>query len=94
MCTGDWARPATSAPGLGSPLPHLHRDRAPLPHLHRDWARPCHICTGTGLAPARYDLTPWEILEITKVRAASIKQTAKIFGIPSERSLTTATLHA
>jgi hypothetical protein len=33
--------PATSAPGLGSPLPHLHRE----------WARPCHICTGTGLAP-------------------------------------------
>ncbi len=31
-----------STPGLGSPLPHLHRD----------WARPCHICTGTGLAPA------------------------------------------
>jgi hypothetical protein len=31
-----------SAPGLGSPLPHLHRD----------WARPCHICAGTGLAPA------------------------------------------
>jgi hypothetical protein len=53
-----------SAPGLGSPLPHLHRDWArplatsapglgsPRPHLHRDWARPCHICTGTGLAPA------------------------------------------
>jgi hypothetical protein len=34
--------PATSALGLGSPLPHLHWD----------WARPCHICTGTGLAPA------------------------------------------
>ncbi len=33
---------ATSAPGLGSPLPHLHRD----------WAHPCHICTGTRLAPA------------------------------------------
>jgi hypothetical protein len=28
---------ATSAPGLGSPLPHLYRD----------WARRCHICTGT-----------------------------------------------
>ena len=28
---------ASSAPGLGSPLPHLHRD----------WAHPCHICTGT-----------------------------------------------
>jgi hypothetical protein len=30
--------PATSAPGPGSPLPHLHRDRA----------HPCHICTGNG----------------------------------------------
>ena len=29
--------PPTSAPGLGAPLPHLHRDWArPLPHLHRD----------------------------------------------------------
>ncbi len=33
--------PATSAPGLGSRLPHLLRD----------WAHPCHICSGTGLAP-------------------------------------------
>ena len=33
--------PAISAPGLGSPLPHLRRD----------WAHPCHICAGTGLAP-------------------------------------------
>ena len=33
---------ATSAPGLGPPLPHLHRD----------WAHPCHICTATGLTPA------------------------------------------
>ena len=24
---------------------------SPLPHLHRDRARPCHICTGTGLTP-------------------------------------------
>jgi hypothetical protein len=30
--------PSTSAPGLGSPLPHLHWD----------WAHPCHICPGTG----------------------------------------------
>jgi hypothetical protein len=30
---------ATSAPGLGSPLPHLRRD----------WAHLCHICAGTGL---------------------------------------------
>ncbi len=33
--------PATSAPGLGSPRPHLHRD----------CAHPAHICTGTGLTP-------------------------------------------
>jgi hypothetical protein len=42
ICTGTGLTPATSAPGLGSPLPHLHRD----------WARPCHICTRTGLTPA------------------------------------------
>ena len=30
--------PATSAPGLGSRLPHLRRD----------WSHACHICTGTG----------------------------------------------
>ena len=35
---------AAAAPGLGPPLPHLHRDWArPLPHLHRDWACRCHI---------------------------------------------------
>ncbi len=34
--------PATSAPGLGPPLPHLHRD----------CAHPCHICTGTAPTPA------------------------------------------
>jgi hypothetical protein len=53
--------PATSAAGLGSPLPHLRRDWArpchicagtgpTLPHLHRDWAHPCHICAGTDSA--------------------------------------------
>ena len=34
---------ATSAPELGPPLPHLHRD----------WARPCHIRTRTGPTPSR-----------------------------------------
>jgi hypothetical protein len=29
----------------------LHAVVLALPHLHRDWAHPCHICTGTGLAP-------------------------------------------
>ena len=45
--------PATSAPGPGSPLPHLRRDWArPFPHPHREWAHPRHICTGTGPTPA------------------------------------------
>jgi hypothetical protein len=33
---------ATSAPGLGSPLQHIHRD----------WARPSHICPGIELTRA------------------------------------------
>ncbi len=32
---------ATSAPGLGSPRPHLRRG----------WAHPAYICAGTGLTP-------------------------------------------
>ena len=57
ICTGTGLTPARSAPGLNSPLPHLHRDWAhspatsapglgsPLPALLRDWTCPCHICT-------------------------------------------------
>ncbi len=41
ICTATGLAPATSAPRVGSPLPHLHRD----------WGRPSHICTGTGVAP-------------------------------------------
>ncbi len=57
ICAGTGRTAATSAPGLGSPLQHLHRDWAhptsspglgsPCPHLRRDWAPPCHICTRT-----------------------------------------------
>ena len=43
ICTGTGLTPATCAPELGSPLPHLDRD----------WARPCHICARTGLTPAK-----------------------------------------
>jgi hypothetical protein len=53
--TGTGLAPATSAPGLGWPLPHLHRD----------WAHPDHICAGTAATPQlrslRYFLTDkWE----------------------------------
>jgi hypothetical protein len=44
--------PATSAPGLGSFLPHLHRDWARPP------AAPCHICSGTGLQCRRASTWP------------------------------------
>ena len=49
ICTGTGLAPATSAPGPGSPLPHLHRDGAhpshtgtwaPVLGLHRDWFHP------------------------------------------------------
>jgi hypothetical protein len=36
ICAGTRPTPPTSAPGLGSPRPHLHRD----------WAHPCHACAG------------------------------------------------
>ena len=39
ICGGTGLTPSTSAPGLGSPLPHLRRGLgSPLPHLRRDWA--------------------------------------------------------
>ena len=50
ICPGTGRTTATSALGLGSPCPHLHRDwahRCP----HRDWAHPAHVCAGTGLTP-------------------------------------------
>jgi hypothetical protein len=51
-CMATGPAPATSAPGLESPLPHLSRDwGSPLPNLHRDWAHPCRICTGTWARP-------------------------------------------
>ena len=51
ICTGTGLTPPTSAPGLGSPLPHLHRDWG-----HRCYTRAvttagpfrAHVCTGTG----------------------------------------------
>jgi hypothetical protein len=70
---------ATSAPGLGSPPPHLHRDWArPLPHLHQDRAPPAHICTGTGLTPA----TSAPALGGAR-RAGKYKRTVTPYQLPS-----------
>jgi hypothetical protein len=41
-CSGTGLIPSTSAPGLGSALPHLLQD----------WAHRAHICAGTELTPA------------------------------------------
>ncbi len=44
--------PATSAPGLGSPRPHLHRsDWAHLAHIRSGRAQPAQISNWTGLTP-------------------------------------------
>ncbi len=46
------AQPATSAPGPGSPLPLLRRDRAtPAYSCSRTGVTAAHICTGTWLSP-------------------------------------------
>ena len=42
ICTRTGLTPATSAPGLGTPLHHLLQDSA----------HSCHICNGTRLTPA------------------------------------------
>ena len=53
ICTRTGLTPATSAPGPGSPLPHLRRDRAHLCHICTGTGpTPAHICTGTGPTPA------------------------------------------
>ena len=52
MCIETGLAPATSALGLGSPLPHLRRDWAhPVSHLHQDCAHRCHICIVTVVMP-------------------------------------------
>jgi hypothetical protein len=63
---GIVSTPATSALGLGSPLPH--RDWAPpLRHRHRDWTHPCHIGTGTGPTPATPALAAARRLSRTQI---------------------------
>ena len=72
ICTEIGPTPATSAPRLC----------APFPHLHLDWARPSHICTGTRLMPAtsapglsRSPVTP--IAAASGARAAAVGAAAR-----------------
>ena len=66
--TGTGLTPATSAPGPGSPLPHLPLRLTfpfpiypPLLHLHRDWAHPSPICAGIGFRFAlAFSAPDWE----------------------------------
>jgi hypothetical protein len=53
ICAGTGLTPATSAPGLGSPPPHLRRDWTHSGHIcTRAGLAPAHICAGTSLTPA------------------------------------------
>ncbi len=56
LCTGTGLTPSTSAPGLGSPRPPLHRDWAhPRPASAAGLGSPpASICTGTGLTPGQH----------------------------------------
>jgi hypothetical protein len=56
---GTGLTPPTSAPGLGSPRPHLRRD----------WAHPAHICAGTGLTPPTSASWDWAQLCCIGTRA-------------------------
>ena len=47
----EYITSATSVAQVGSPLPAPGLGSL-LPHRHRDWPRSCHICTGTGLTAA------------------------------------------
>jgi hypothetical protein len=61
-----------SAPAAGCRISavgsHSHRARvgSPLPHLFRAWAHPCHICTGTGLAPLPHLPPNWACLRFRR----------------------------
>jgi hypothetical protein len=94
------AAPAQRAAGRAEPVGalavgQLFRGGPSFPRLHRDWARPCHICTGTGLAPATSPRTglapptastavPWrgETLSIPRqtIFRSSLPDTFWVFG--------------
>jgi hypothetical protein len=48
ICTMNLRIPATFAPGQAHPCQNAMGLGSPLPHLHRDWAHTLHICTETG----------------------------------------------
>jgi hypothetical protein len=76
---------ATSAPGLGSPPPHLRGGLgSPPPHLRRGWAHPRHICAGTGLgSPPRHLRRDFTHSRFLALRAVSLHPT---IAYPQPRS--------
>ena len=82
ICTGTGLAPATSAPGLGSPLPHLRRD----------WAHRCHICTRTGLTAAASAPGPGSPLQprlwrVFRTAAAYVRPWPCRIGLPDHTLL-------
>jgi hypothetical protein len=73
MCVTCATIPATSAPGLGPPLPHLLGD----------WAHPCHICTRTGQRSA---CLPWATCS-SPARAVLCRRTPVAAGTAHRRTV-------
>jgi hypothetical protein len=78
--------PATSAPGLGSPLSASAPVLSSLTHFHicagTGLTHPCHICAGTGLTP------PLCVRRPPGASAPTTGRPSRIFGAPAVPSST------
>jgi hypothetical protein len=67
--------PATSAPGL----------TPPLPHLHQDWAHRCHICTGTEAACTRGPAAAAAIALVARCASKGARVLTVLYGLEPHR---------
>ena len=72
ICTGTGLTPATSAPGLGSPLPHLRRD----------WAHPCHIIRPFRSLPRVHPCTARAAQPVWRARSQPTQRRAAPLPFP------------
>ena len=69
--------PATSAPGL----------TPPLPHLHQDWAHRCHICTGTEAACTRGPAAAAAIALVARCASKGARVLTVLYGLEPHRQV-------
>jgi hypothetical protein len=77
-------KPPTSAPGLGSPLSHLHED----------CAHACHICTGLAKRKGPTRLTPMQACVLTTPRSALETDGEAAGQLSADTHLATVRAHA